>query len=181
MRSSFIVPLAVSLIGCSAPEEAPIGASSQSGALSKAEMTPPQAEECSAPGADAERESLMIKARYYDQGHVDVQLEPPVKRGDRTCFKVHPGKRYRLASIRVVDEDQRPGESLGDPAALAGMLRLHPGDWFSRGVIVQDIQAIRTRYQEAGYADVQVDVDSSFNNQTAQAEIEIPIRRGRAK
>jgi len=121
---------------------------------------------------------LRVMADYYDRGYLEVKTDHRRERKGHVCFTVTPGLRYRLGRLHIADRDQQGIDPLGAPAALAALMHSPPGGWFSRKVFVDDLQAVRRRYRDAGYASVEADPETDLDRATAHVSVEIPIRRG---
>ncbi|WP_394846998.1 hypothetical protein LZC95_05965 [Pendulispora brunnea] len=81
-------------------------------------------------------------------------------------------------NLQVADQDERPGDPLGDAAGLAALLRLRSEDWYSRRTAVEDLRVLRTRYHDAGYYFVDAEPRRSLDVQAAPASIDVRIRPG---
>jgi outer membrane protein assembly factor BamA len=92
---------------------------------------------------DVEAGIARVLAFYYDRGYVDVRVDPPVTEGAITRLVIHEGRRFRIRKI-VADEPMR------------SRLRARAGEWFNRRVWVDDLEAIRAPYRDAGYPLVDV-------------------------
>lgn len=127
---------------------------------------------------DADRASLFLLALYYDRGYLEATVDPPTTQAGRPRFRIHEGKRYRIRSIHIRDHDEKPGDPLGDPALLRGMIRARAGEWFSRRTLVEDLGAIRRRYRDEGYAMVEADPETDMDKRQLMVGLSVPIRRG---
>jgi len=81
---------------------------------------------------DLERGALVLAAYYWDRGYAQARVGV-----DRQTFVIDEGARFTLGDVR-------------------GTVRVKSGDVFSRRAIADDREAVSTRYQDQGYAFVEV-------------------------
>ena len=133
-----------------------------------------------------ERDVLMINALYYDKGYMSVQIGTPRvmltpdREGIDITVVIHEGPRYKIRQLKVFERDNegREIEPLGGRRNLRNMLRAHSGDWFNRAELIKDLQAIRTLYRDAGFANVEAEPETELDPINHQVDIIVPIRRG---
>src|SRR5260370_22357760 len=58
------------------------------------------------------------------------------------------------------------------------MLRARSGEPFSRADLIKDLQAVRTLYRDAGFANVEAEPETELDPVNEQVDIVVPIRRG---
>ncbi len=132
-----------------------------------------------------ERDMLMVAALYYDRGYLNVSVGTPrvmlTPDGDgvEISVPVTEGPRFKIRKLRVFESDAegKEVEPLGGRPALRAKVRAHSGDMFQRAQLVVDIQALRTLYRDAGYANVDVDIQTEVDAATREVDLTIPIRR----
>ena len=133
-----------------------------------------------------ERDVLMINAAYYDKGYLSVQVAAPRvnltpdRTGIEVTITVNEGPQYRIRRLRVYerDADGREVEPLGGRRVLREMVRSKSGDVFHRSELASDLQAIRTMYRDAGYANVEADPETNLDPEHKLVDVIVPIRRG---
>lgn len=133
-----------------------------------------------------ERDVLLLNALYYDKGYMNVQVGTPRvmltpdREGIEITILIHEGPRFKIRQLRVYERDAegREVEPLGGRRALRQLVRAKSGDYFNRAELVKDLQAVRTVYRDAGYANVEADPETELDPVNKQVDIIIPIRRG---
>lgn len=136
--------------------------------------------------ANFEEDLNRIRAVYYDRGYLTVnvgeglvELSPDRRYIDIT-IPIVEGPRFRVSKVSVSEVDARGKEvePLAGRKNLREQIRLNPGDWFSRSVIAEDIQAITRFYRDRGYAKVEIVPNTDLNTKKRLVAIEVAIRRG---
>jgi outer membrane protein insertion porin family len=133
-----------------------------------------------------ERDVLMLNALYYDKGYMSVQIGTPRvmltpdREGIEITLVIHEGPRFKIRQLRIFerDADGKEIEPLGGRRALRQLIRSHSGDYFNRAELVKDLQAVRTLYRDAGYANVEAEPETELDPVHQEVDIVIPIRRG---
>ncbi|HLK39770.1 MAG TPA: outer membrane protein assembly factor BamA [Polyangiaceae bacterium] len=133
-----------------------------------------------------ERDVLMLSALYYDKGYLSVQIATPRvmltpdREGIDITIAIHEGPRFKIRQLRVYERDNeaREVEPLGGRRALREMIGAHSGDFFNRAQLIKDLQAVRTLYRDAGYANVEAEPETELDPVHEQVDIVIPIHRG---
>jgi outer membrane protein insertion porin family len=135
-----------------------------------------------------ERDVLLMSALYYDKGYLSVQIGTPRvmltadREGIDIAVVIHEGPRYKIRQMRVYERDNegREIEPLGGRRALRQMIREQSGDYFNRAELIKDLQAVRTLYRDAGFANVEAEPETELDPVHEQVDIVVPIRRGPA-
>jgi outer membrane protein insertion porin family len=135
-----------------------------------------------------ERDVLMLSALYYDKGYLTVQIGTPRvmltpdREGIDITISIHEGPRFKIRQLRVYERDAEGHEiePLGGRRALRELLQAHSGDYFNRASLVKDLQAVRTVYRDAGYANVEAEPETELDPAHQEVDIVIPIKRGPA-
>jgi outer membrane protein insertion porin family len=126
-----------------------------------------------------ERDVLLVLAELYDRGYINGKVEPP--RIDIAAdgvidvsFHVEEGVRVRVSTIAVeeLDDAKKPVTPLGT------IEQAKAGDWFSRKAIIKEVQAINTKYRDAGYAMAEVTPETEIDLAKQSIAITIKIKRG---
>jgi outer membrane protein insertion porin family len=135
-----------------------------------------------------ERDVLMLSALYYDKGYLSVQIGTPrvMLTSDRSgidiAIVIHEGPRYKIRQLRIyergADDAATEVEPLGGRRALQQMLHAHSGDYFNRAELIKDLQAVRTLYRDAGFANVEAEPETELDPIHSEVDIVVPIKRG---
>jgi outer membrane protein insertion porin family len=133
-----------------------------------------------------ERDVLLLSALYYDKGYLSVQIGTPRvmltpdRQGIDVTISIHEGPRYRIRQLRIYERDNEGHEvePLGGRQALRLLVRAQSGDPFNRSELVKDLEAVRTLYRDAGYANVEAEPESELDPVHEEVDIIVPIRRG---
>lgn len=107
----------------------------------------------------------MIKARYYDEGYLEVHVGAPkvMMTPDRrhldVSIPIDEGPRFKLGRIRVreVDADGQEVELLGGRRKVRDMITIRRGEYFSRKNVGMDLERIQRHYRDQGYANVNIE------------------------
>ncbi|MBP9113771.1 MAG: outer membrane protein assembly factor BamA, partial [Polyangiaceae bacterium] len=133
-----------------------------------------------------ERDVLILSSLYYDRGYLNVQIGTPRvmltpdREGVELTVLINEGPRYKVRQLKIFEEDENGKEvdPIGGRRALRQLVRAHSGDFFSRGEVVADLQAVRTLYRDAGYYFAETDIIPNLNPATAEVDLVVPIHRG---
>ncbi len=133
-----------------------------------------------------ERDVLLINALYYDKGYMNVQVGTPRvmltpdREGIELTLVVREGPRFKIRQLKVYerDIDGKEIEPLGGRRELRQLVHAKSGDFFNRAELVKDLQAVRTLYRDAGYANMEADPETELDPVKREVDIVIPIRRG---
>jgi outer membrane protein insertion porin family len=133
-----------------------------------------------------ERDVLMLSAMYYDKGYLSVQIGTPRvmltpdREGIDIALTIHEGPRYKIRQLRIYERDNegKEVEPLGGRRALRLMIHEQSGDFFNRAELIKELQAVRTLYRDAGFANVEAEPETELDPIHEQVDIVVPIRRG---
>jgi outer membrane protein insertion porin family len=133
-----------------------------------------------------ERDVLMLSATYYDKGYLSVQIGTPRvmltpdREGIDIELTIHEGPRYKIRQLRIYERDNegKEVEPLGGRQALRSMIGEQSGDYFNRAELIKELQAVRTLYRDAGFANVEAEPETELDPIHDQVDIVVPIRRG---
>ena len=133
-----------------------------------------------------ERDIAVISALYYDRGYLSVQISTPRvmltpdRNGIEVSITIDEGPRYKIRQFRVYEKgpDDREVEPLEGRRHLRNMVRAKPGDYFNRAELLEDLNAIRTLYHDAGYANVEANPETKLDPETHEVDVIVPIVRG---
>ncbi len=133
-----------------------------------------------------ERDVLMIQAYYADKGYLGISVPPPRvmltpdREGIEVTVTIEEGPRFSVKRLDVfeLDPDGKEIEPLGGRKALYEMLSVKTGDVFNRALLVRDLQAVKTLYRDAGFANVEADPGTQLDFDKKEVSIRVPIKRG---
>jgi outer membrane protein insertion porin family len=103
-----------------------------------------------------ERDLLLLSAYYWDRGYANVRVGEPTRtlspdgRTIDITIPVEEGPTFTISGVHAT------GELLDSAKDTLHMLKVRPGNLFSRTVIATDRELLSTRYQDEGYADAEV-------------------------
>lgn len=122
-----------------------------------------------------DNDGLYIQALYYDRGYIAVKVTAKRTGADAVTFQIEEGARFRIGKLEVreVDANGSPVPPLDGMPARAHF-RSKPGDWFSRRALVDDLDALRRIYQDAGYGLVEIEPLTEIDPQGTFIDITIP-------
>lgn len=133
-----------------------------------------------------ERDLAIISAFYYDRGYLAVSIATPRvmltpdRNGIEVSITIDEGPRFKIRQLRVYERgpDGREVEPLGGRRHLRNMVRAKPGDYFNRAELVDDLNAVRTLYRDAGYANVEANPETKVDPEHNEVDVIVPIVRG---
>ena len=133
-----------------------------------------------------ERDVLLLSALYYDKGYLSVQIGTPRvmltpdREGIDIAITIHEGPQYKIRQLRIFERDQdgKEIEPLGGRRNLRLMVKEQSGDTFNRAEFTKELQAVRTLYRDAGFANVETEPETELDPVHEQVDIVVPIQRG---
>jgi len=127
-----------------------------------------------------------VQAWYYDKGYLmmrpgrpTVELTPDRTYVDIT-IPVEEGPRFRIREFDIMETDGAGNEveTVAPKAQLRKMVKLKPGDWFSRSKIAAGIEGISRTYRDSGYALVEMVPGTDLDQENHLVDVTINILRG---
>ncbi|HKN00480.1 MAG TPA: POTRA domain-containing protein [Candidatus Binataceae bacterium] len=113
---------------------------------------------------------------YYDNGHLDVHIEPPkvVRDGNalNVTIAVYEGPLYRYGSITIAGRPKLPP---GDPESI---LTIKNGEAFSKPTLRQNVLALSDFYSNRGYAFVNIDPRTRLDSQRHVIDVTFYVTPG---
>jgi outer membrane protein insertion porin family len=133
-----------------------------------------------------ERDIAVISALYYDRGFLSVSISTPRvmltpdRNGIEVSITIEEGPRFRIRQLRVYERgaDGREVEPLEGRKQLRGLVRAKSGDYFNRAELLEDLNAVRTLYHDAGYANVEATPETKLDPKTREVDVIVPVVRG---
>jgi outer membrane protein insertion porin family len=133
-----------------------------------------------------ERDIAVISALYYDRGYLSVSISTPRvmltpdRNGIEVSITIDEGPRFKIRQLRIYEKgpDGREVEPLEGRRHLRNMVRSKSGDFFNRAELLEDLNAVRTLYHDAGYANVDANPETKLDPETHEVDVIVPIVRG---
>jgi outer membrane protein insertion porin family len=133
-----------------------------------------------------ERDMAVISALYYDRGYLQVSINTPRvmltpdRNGVELSVTIDEGPRYKIRRFRVFERDLegKELEPIGGRRKLRSLIRAESGEYFNRAQLLEDLQAVRTLYRDAGYANVAADPETTLDATSHEVDVVVPILRG---
>ena len=127
-----------------------------------------------------------VQAWYYDKGYLMMRPGRPTVEltADRAyvdiTIPVEEGPRFRIREFDIMETDGAGNEveTVAPKAQLRKMVKLKPGDWFSRSKIAQGIEGISRTYRDNGYALVEMVPGTDLDDVNHLVDVTINIQRG---
>lgn len=95
---------------------------------------------------------LRISSHYFDNGYINVKVEPP-------DIEISPDRKYLYITIRIEEGEQYSigkidfsGDMLGTKDELFALVKSRQDQIFNRSQLGNDLLALKTRYEDDGYA-----------------------------
>ncbi len=127
---------------------------------------------------DFKNDMQMLQVWYLDQGHVKFRNEPPIvtvsedKKWVFITIKVDEGKKYNMGPVDFSGDLLFPKEELYEK------LQLKTGQTFSIIKRNQDILALTEKYQDLGYANVNVVPDLQIHDDSLTVSMNYNFEKG---
>jgi outer membrane protein insertion porin family len=133
-----------------------------------------------------ERDMAVISALYYDRGYLQVSINTPRvmltpdRNGVELSITIEEGPRYKIRRFRVFERDAegKEIEPVGGRRKLRTLIRAESGSYFNRAQLLEDLQAVRTLYRDAGFANVLADPETTLDPASREVDVVVPILRG---
>lgn len=133
-----------------------------------------------------ERDIAMLSALYYDRGFLSVQIMTPRvmltpdKNGIEITITIDEGPRYKIRQLRIFERGAsgEEVEPIDGRRNLRNMVRARSGDYFNRAELLEDLDAVKTLYQDHGFANVDANPETRLNPEAAEVDIVVPVARG---
>jgi outer membrane protein insertion porin family len=130
--------------------------------------------------ARLEADALRMNALLYDRGFVEGQVEAPRLeplpggREVKIVFTVREGERYTVSALALEAE-----AGVGDVAAERALLRVRPGEVFSRSRLKEDMERVRHALERRGVA-VAVEPETTVDRERRQVAVRLRLSRSGA-
>jgi len=120
----------------------------------------------------------IIADQYYNKGYVQVKVRQPLitidddKKAMEVLIEIREGEQFRVGQVDI------SGDLLKDKAELLALLKLKPGDVFSRQQLRKDILAVNDLYADQGYAYVNVSPLTHVDPEQRLVNLLIEVEQG---
>jgi len=121
---------------------------------------------------------LRITSRYFDEGYINVQVDPP-------DIEISPDRKFIYITIRITEGKQYyvgdlgfSGDLIVPEEQLFDRLDLETGDVFSRSKLSQDLLDLKTRYEDEGYAYANITPVTQVDPETRRIDVTFDIQKG---
>ncbi|MEM6370442.1 MAG: outer membrane protein assembly factor BamA [Myxococcota bacterium] len=121
---------------------------------------------------------LRISSRYLDRGYVDVRVEQP-------DIQISPDRRFIYITIRIEEGEQYSigaldvsGDLVEEKEKLLGRLASEPGQIFSRSILTGDLDRLKSRYEDDGYAYANITPLTRVDREALTIDLTFDIDKG---
>jgi outer membrane protein insertion porin family len=133
-----------------------------------------------------DRDLTVIQALYWEKGYLNVKVGTPrveLTADRRYIFlsvPIEEGPRFKVGRIvvREVDETGKEIEPLGGRRVVRAMVQSKRDEWFANSAVRQDVERVQRRYQDLGYANVNVDLQTLTRKDENIVDLVLEISRG---
>ena len=125
-----------------------------------------------------ERDAAFLDFYYRDHGYAEVKVEEPQVTLDpdrshvRIVYRLEEGLQYSVGTIQIQGDILYPDEELKEK------MLLKPGDIFSHSKFVKDIEMLKDKYGDFGFAYADINPIPSFDREGKIANIRYIIQKG---
>ncbi len=121
---------------------------------------------------------LRISSAYFDKGYINVKVEPP-------DVEISGDRKYLYITIRIEEGEQYSigkldfsGDLIEDKAELFKRITSVEGQIFNRSMLGQDLIALKTRYEDDGFAYANITPATSIDSVKRIIDITFDIQKG---
>lgn len=121
---------------------------------------------------------LRISSLYFDRGFINVKVEPP-------DLEISADRKYLYITLRIEEGDQYSvgkldfsGDLIVEADALRDLIKSEEGEVFNRSQLGQDLIALKTRYEDDGYAYANVTPLTQIDNDKRTISLTFDVQKG---
>lgn len=125
-----------------------------------------------------ETDIIRITAQYFNRGYINVRVDTP-------DVEISPDRKYVYITIQVEEGEQYSvgelafsGDLLMSEAELLERLRVREGEIFDRSKLMDDLLALKTRYEDEGYAYANVTPVTRVDAEARTIDLTFDIQKG---
>ena len=123
-----------------------------------------------------------LRAWYFDRGYLRFDITStqvtisPDKKDINITINIDEGERFNIGEIDLAGLEDEVGIAEEE---LVGLVRLQPGEIYSRRLMTQSSSAISDRLGEAGYAFADVNVVPELDDDTGTVDLQYVVDSGK--
>jgi outer membrane protein insertion porin family len=121
---------------------------------------------------------LRITSHYFDNGYINVKVDTP-------DIEISPDRKYIYITIRIEEGEQYSvgkvdfsGDLLDPRDKLEKLTAIRGGQIFNRTQLGQDLLALKTRYEDDGFAYANITPVTSINQEKRLIDITFDMQKG---
>ncbi|MCK6550349.1 outer membrane protein assembly factor BamA [Myxococcota bacterium] len=121
---------------------------------------------------------LRITSHYFDNGYINVKVDTP-------DIEISPDRKYIYITIRIEEGEQYSIGKLGfsgdliDPLEkLEKLVQTREAEIFNRTKLGQDLLALKTRYEDDGFAYANITPVTAINTEKRLIDITFDVQKG---
>lgn len=121
---------------------------------------------------------LRISSAYFDLGYINVKVEPPDVEisGDRKylyiTLRVEEGEQYSIGKLDF------SGDLIEEKSELFKRIQSKEGQVFNRSMLGQDLVALKTRYEDDGFAYANITPVTAIDSAKRIIDITFDVQKG---
>lgn len=115
------------------------------------------------------RDELWLLAALYNRGYAEAKVTSSTTLADTVdvTYHVEEGARFHIGAVAVHER--------GSESALGSFHRAKTGEWFSRRLVVEDIDELHALYAEQGHANAQITPNANIDAQKRTIDLDVVI------
>jgi outer membrane protein insertion porin family len=121
---------------------------------------------------------LRVSSHYFDNGYINVKVDSP-------DVEISADRKYIYITIRIEEGEQYSigktgfsGDLLETAEQLEGRTQIRQGQIFNRSKLGEDLLALKTRYEDDGYAYANITPVTSIDSNTRIIDITFDMQKG---
>ncbi|MEL6184956.1 MAG: outer membrane protein assembly factor BamA [Myxococcota bacterium] len=121
---------------------------------------------------------LRLSSQYFDRGYINVRIDTP-------DVEISPDRKYVYITMRIEEGEQFnvgevgfSGEMPEDGTDLADLVSTKPGEVFNRSKLGKDLQRLKSRYEDDGYAYANVTPQTQVDASERIIDLIFDVQRG---
>lgn len=121
---------------------------------------------------------LRISSHYFDRGYINVKIDSP-------DIEISPDRKYLYITVRIEEGEQYSvgkldfsGDLLDSKDDLFRLVNSEEGEIFNRSQLGNDLLALKTRYEDDGYAYANITPVTAIDSEKRTIGITFDIQKG---
>ena len=125
-----------------------------------------------------ERDVQMLKVIYYNKGYIQANVGlprvyiSPDRKSISIRISVEEGKQYKVGSVDVTSDELFSSQELLD------LVRIKENEFFAYNVVQADMERLKAKYGDLGYAYTNVNPQTRINEQEGTVNLVFQIDKG---